>query len=643
MTLAPRVIAKQRQDVDGQERISNFDPFTASNRREMTSVRHCPAFFRSLFPRVLVALLMVCRLEAGEGTVRTIDGKVLRGEVSCADDARVLVRDAAGGEVGIDLTNVASARFAPGPFRAAGSLLPNGWALRDMGGASGMTRLDDDVFTLRVEGQSTNATAGHFACRPISSDGEVVARVDHVSGTGISLAGVMLRAANGSPIFASLALGADGQIRFMRRPGQDATTSRMTSGATARPPVWLRLQKRERAIVASYSLDGSRWERVGSDTTTWGLQRTWREHQGEIPLLRGSVGVFAASLGRGVTCTARVSSVSLTVDGVLGEYFEGRKWESPGFARIDPRIGFNWRGGAPDPSLERDNFSVRWTGQLLPDTSGEHQFFLDTEGAARFWLNGREIAVGSTKKPGQAGAPVMLRPGVPADLKIEFQPEPNAAAIRLSWSSAAQKPEVISMTNFLSRFAATNAPERVAAQRNTNDLPAVRGIWLRSGTFLAGTLGRGDVSAVRISFGERKDMPVLNSKIARIIFRPQHSVPFEIAQGRTGLFLRDGDFLEGEFQRLEHGSVTVSSVLFGPKRFRSDEGDAAVMVLNDLAPVTPVLRVRLINGSSLNVTTLACENGWVTVHEPLLSRVSFPAGDLFEIERLHPASPGVRP
>lgn len=616
-----------------------------SNRREMTRVCHSPILLRLPIVQALfiaVALLLECRVGAGEGTVRTVDGRVLHGEVSCADGARVLVRDAAGHEAAIDLSNVASARFAPGPFRAAGSLLPNGWALRDLGGAKGMTRLDDDVFTLRVEGQSTNATAGHFAFRNISSDGEVVARVDHVSGGGVSLAGVMLRASSGS-IFASLSLGADGRIRFLRRPGQDAATSRMTSGASASSPVWLRLQKRDRALVASYSLDGMRWERVGSDTTTWILERSWREHQGEMPLLRGSMGVFAAALGRDVDCTARVSSVSLTVDGLLGEYFQGRAWASPLLARVDPRLSFNWRGGAPDPSLKKGDFTVRWTGQLLPNTSGEHRFYLDTEGTARLWLDEREMTVGSTKKPGQAGAPVMLRTGVPANIKVEFQPDPNAAAIRLSWSSGTQKPEIVPMTNFVWRFAATNAPERVAAGRSTNDLPAVRGLWLRSGTFLAGTLGRGDASAVRITFGERKDMPVLNSKIARVVFRPQHAVPFEIAQGRTGLFLRDGDFLESEFQRLEHGSVTVSSVLFGPKRFRSDEGDAAVMVLNDLAPAPSVFRVRLLDGTSLNAKSLACEGGRVTVEEPLLSQLSFPAGDLFEIERLPSATPGSRP
>jgi len=577
------------------------------------------------------------------GSVRSLDGTTFHGELRL-NGKTLSVAPTEGAPVSIELKDLERATFAPEPFRLAGSLLANGWNLQDYGGARGMTRLEGDVFNMQVEGQSTNATAAHYAHQLVASDGDVVARIDEVMGDGGCVAGVMIRSTTSSSLFASLSLSADGRIRFHRRLGPDATSSRLTGGPTVTTPAWLRLQKRDRDVIASYSPDGKQWQRVGSDTTKWLLERTWREHQGELPLLRGSMGVFAASLGKNSSCTARLSQVSLTVDGLRGEYFAGMDFTDLRFARIDPGIQFDWKEGAPDPSLTRANFSVRWTGKFLPPKSDENRFVLEADGEATLWIDGQEVAsVGRGKDAAPATGSMPLRMGTPVDAKLEFKAATNTARVKLSLLPGYQREaEIISMTNFVSQFSAINSPESIALLRATNDLPAVRGVWLRDGTFLAGSVARADVSAIRISFGGRKEVSILNSLVARVIFRPSRQVPFDIAEGRTGLFLRNGDFLEGDFERIEHGTVSVSSVLFGLKRFRTEGNDALAVVLNGMVPAKVMFRIRLLDGSSLGATQLSGGENDITIEEPLLGRVVLAMSEVFEIERVQPAPPRLR-
>ena len=58
--------------------------------------------------------------------------------------------------------------------------------------------------------------------------------------------------------------------------------------------------------------------------------------------------------------------------GLSAEYFKGTELQGPAaITRTDPGINFSWQSGV-SPKL-RDNFSVRWTGTLVPPTTGDYQ------------------------------------------------------------------------------------------------------------------------------------------------------------------------------------------------------------------------------------------------------------------------------
>lgn len=60
--------------------------------------------------------------------------------------------------------------------------------------------------------------------------------------------------------------------------------------------------------------------------------------------------------------------------GLKAEYFENARWEGqPKIVRVDPKIDFTWLK-TPINNLLEENFSVRWTGVLVPRKTGNYIF-----------------------------------------------------------------------------------------------------------------------------------------------------------------------------------------------------------------------------------------------------------------------------
>jgi len=82
--------------------------------------------------------------------------------------------------------------------------------------------------------------------------------------------------------------------------------------------------------------------------------------------------------------------------GLKGEYFSGRRigggrrgGEGGGTAtRVDAQVNFDFGTDKPVPEIaEPHEFSIRWTGALLAPDTGEYQFVIRTDHAARLWIN----------------------------------------------------------------------------------------------------------------------------------------------------------------------------------------------------------------------------------------------------------------
>ncbi len=80
--------------------------------------------------------------------------------------------------------------------------------------------------------------------------------------------------------------------------------------------------------------------------------------------------------------------------GLKGEYFKSRNFSGKEkfLDRVDPVVRFDFGTNSPVPeTVEGHQFSIRWEGSVLAPETGEYEFIVRTEHAARLYLNGNTL------------------------------------------------------------------------------------------------------------------------------------------------------------------------------------------------------------------------------------------------------------
>jgi beta-glucosidase len=135
------------------------------------------------------------------------------------------------------------------------------------------------------------------------------------------------------------------------------------------------------------------------------------------------------------------------VHGLKGDYYRGTDLEGkPVLTRIDSQIKMDWRHGSPtatelaqglltpEKAVGADNFSVRWTGQLLAPVSGEYKLGVISDDGCRLYLDGKKIADGWSRHAMESFvADVTLQEGKRYDITIEYYEESLDAGIHFVW------------------------------------------------------------------------------------------------------------------------------------------------------------------------------------------------------------------
>lgn len=84
---------------------------------------------------------------------------------------------------------------------------------------------------------------------------------------------------------------------------------------------------------------------------------------------------YAEGVASPVPRTMLHPSASSADFGLIGEYFNDDSFQgAPVTKRLDHEIDFDWNSAAPLAGLQQDNFSVRWTGVIVPMQAGKMQF-----------------------------------------------------------------------------------------------------------------------------------------------------------------------------------------------------------------------------------------------------------------------------
>lgn len=114
---------------------------------------------------------------------------------------------------------------------------------------------------------------------------------------------------------------------------------------------------------------------------------------------------------------------SMAQSGLKAEYFNNSDLDgTPDYEGVDENVSFAWWTNEPQKGISNDNFSVRWTGVIVPPVSGN--YFLGGDGFTDYniYLND-EILVGSrdVHHPRTKYKEVYLEKGKPYNIKFEYR------------------------------------------------------------------------------------------------------------------------------------------------------------------------------------------------------------------------------
>ena len=136
-------------------------------------------------------------------------------------------------------------------------------------------------------------------------------------------------------------------------------------------------------------------------------------------------------------------------DGLTGEYFNSTDLSgTPVLTRTDRNINFNWDKVVPVDGLQRNNYSVRWTGTLTPPAAGDYKlgarvnycYACENFEGFRLYLDGKLI-LESKGRTGERGAvldtAVHFDDTRPHPVKLEYLHGTGSAGIDLTWQAPA--------------------------------------------------------------------------------------------------------------------------------------------------------------------------------------------------------------
>ncbi len=122
--------------------------------------------------------------------------------------------------------------------------------------------------------------------------------------------------------------------------------------------------------------------------------------------------------------------------GLKGAYYDGAAFQQFEQERTDAELHFLFSDEGPFPALGGTDFSVRWTGSLVPPETGVYRFHTESSGGVRLWVDGRLVLEEwSEHSPQQDSSEALsLVQGQAVSLRLDFFQEDDNARVRLLWT-----------------------------------------------------------------------------------------------------------------------------------------------------------------------------------------------------------------
>ena len=135
-----------------------------------------------------------------------------------------------------------------------------------------------------------------------------------------------------------------------------------------------------------------------------------------------------------------------TTNNWIGGYYNNSTFTLPVQNRQDSvsitGSGGDWLTGSPDPLVFHNNFTTRWTGQVLPQYSQTYYFATRANEGSKLWVN-NQLIVDQWGSTSEKTGTINLQAGVLYDIRMESYEVSNTSEAHLYWYSDDQAKQVI--------------------------------------------------------------------------------------------------------------------------------------------------------------------------------------------------------
>jgi PA14 domain len=138
-----------------------------------------------------------------------------------------------------------------------------------------------------------------------------------------------------------------------------------------------------------------------------------------------------------------------TGTGLTAQYYSdpgtGTRFNTLVLTRTDATVDFNWGTGSPASGVQSDEFSVRWTGQVLAPVTGNYTFSTLSDDGVRLWVNGVPVINrwSNHSATTDSSAAIPLVAGTKYTIRLEYYDHAGGAVARLQWAYPGQTTQVI--------------------------------------------------------------------------------------------------------------------------------------------------------------------------------------------------------
>ena len=129
-----------------------------------------------------------------------------------------------------------------------------------------------------------------------------------------------------------------------------------------------------------------------------------------------------------------------TGTGLTGSYFNNKTLSGTRVLQRIEAVNFDWGTNSPGAGVNKEGFSVRWTGKVEATATGQFQFQTASNDGVRLWVNGVQVINNWTNHAttNNNSPAITLTSGQRYTITMEFYDNTGAAVARLRWKRPGQ-------------------------------------------------------------------------------------------------------------------------------------------------------------------------------------------------------------